>query len=60
MDKKDLQAILNYVHSGKKVNIKLTGANGCYTLLDIDGVEAFSDVTVLLCHDESINFEKGE
>lgn len=56
MEKKELQTILKYVHSGITLTIKVTGANGSHILLPIDGVEAFSDETVLLCHDDSIYF----
>ncbi len=58
MTKAELQTILHYVHSGITMQIKVTGADGKYISLPIDGVEAFSDETVLLCRDSSIHFSE--
>ena len=55
MEKKDLQTILKYVHSGITLQIKIVGCDGTQILLPIDGVEAYSDQTILLCHDSSIH-----
>ena len=56
MTKAELQTILHYVHSGITVQVKVTGADGEYIVLPIDGIEAFSDETILLCRDSSIHF----
>ena len=57
MTKDELIAILKYVSSGKRVEIKVTGYAGCYNIIPIDGVKAGSDMIVLECHDENIWYD---